>query len=434
MNIKDIIIKKREGFELTENEINYFIKGYTEGEIPDYQASALLMAIYFMGLNEAETIALTMAMAYSGEILDLKAINGIKVDKHSTGGVGDKTTLVLAPMVAALGVPIIKMSGRGLGFTGGTIDKLESIPGFKVELPREAMIRNVNTMKLALISQSGNMTPADKKMYALRDVTGTVENSSLIAASIMSKKIAAGADAIVLDVKYGDGAFMKTAEEARELGLKMQKIGRGVGKETVVIISSMEEPLGYAIGNTLEVKEAIETLKGNGPEDLIELVITLGSYMLLLGKVTNDLADAENMLRAVIKDNKALEKFKELVKLQYGDETFIDDNDKFEAARCIIPIIADREGYIKKINTEYIGNIAMKLGAGRENKNSIIDKTVGIILNKKIGDKLEKNQIIGYIHGKDIESSGNALTEVLQAIELSEVPINKIKLIYDILK
>ena len=390
----DIIEKKRDGQELTTAEINFFIEGYTKGEIPDYQASALAMAIYFQDMNDRERADLTRAMVESGDTIDLSAIDGIKVDKHSTGGVGDTTTLVLAPLVASLGVPVAKMSGRGLGHTGGTIDKLESIAGFHVELTREQFIDLVNRDKVAVIGQSGNLTPADKKLYALRDVTGTVNSIPLIASSIMSKKIAAGADAIVLDVKTGDGAFMKTQEDAEELAHAMVRIGNHVGRKTIAIISDMSQPLGFAIGNALEVKEAIETLQGKGPKDLTELVLTLGSQMVILAGKAKTSEEAKEMLLDAIHSGKALAKFKEFLANQGGDASIVDDLTKLPQAKYKIELPAKQSGYISRMVADEIGVASMILGAGRATKEDVIDLAVGLVLHKKVGDKVEEGESI----------------------------------------
>ncbi|MBJ7570466.1 pyrimidine-nucleoside phosphorylase [Bacillus halotolerans] len=392
MRMVDIIIKKQNGKELTTEEIQFFVNGYTDGSIPDYQASALAMAIFFQDMSDRERADLTMAMVNSGETIDLSAIEGIKVDKHSTGGVGDTTTLVLAPLVAALDVPVAKMSGRGLGHTGGTIDKLEAIDGFHVELSKEEFIKLVNRDKVAVIGQSGNLTPADKKLYALRDVTGTVNSIPLIASSIMSKKIAAGADAIVLDVKTGAGAFMKTEEDAAELAKAMVRIGNKVGRQTMAVISDMSQPLGFAIGNALEVKEAIDTLKGEGPEDLHELVLTLGSQMVVLAKKAGTLDEARAKLEEVMKNGKALEKFKDFLKNQGGDSSIVDDPSKLPQAAYHIDVPAKEAGVVSEIVADEIGVAAMLLGAGRATKEDEIDLAVGIMLRKKVGDKVEKGE------------------------------------------
>lgn len=394
MRIVDIIEKKRDGQELTTAEINFFIEGYTKGEIPDYQASALAMAIYFQDMNDRERADLTRAMVESGDTIDLSAIDGVKVDKHSTGGVGDTTTLVLAPLVASLGVPVAKMSGRGLGHTGGTIDKLESIAGFHVELTREQFIDLVNRDKVAVIGQSGNLTPADKKLYALRDVTGTVNSIPLIASSIMSKKIAAGADAIVLDVKTGDGAFMKTQKDAEELAHAMVRIGNHVGRKTIAIISDMSQPLGFAIGNALEVKEAIETLQGKGPKDLTELVLTLGSQMVILAGKAKTSEEAKEMLLDAIHSGKALAKFKEFLANQGGDASIVDDLTKLPQAKYKIELPAKQSGYISRMVADEIGVASMILGAGRATKEDVIDLAVGLVLHKKVGDKIEEGESI----------------------------------------
>ena len=394
MRMVDIIEKKRDGQELTTAEINFNIEGYTKGEIPDYQASALAMAIYFQDMNDRERADLTRAMVESGDTIDLSGIEGIKVDKHSTGGVGDTTTLVLAPLVASLGVPVAKMSGRGLGHTGGTIDKLESIAGFHVELTREQFIDLVNRYKVAVIGQSGNLTPADKKLYALRDVTGTVNSIPLIASSIMSKKIAAGADAIVLDVKTGDGAFMKTQEDAEELAHAMVRIGNHVGRKTIAIISDMSQPLGFAIGNALEVKEAIETLQGKGPKDLTELVLTLGSQMVILAGKAKTSEEAKEMLLDAIHSGKALAKFKEFLANQGGDASIVDDLTKLPQAKYKIELPAKQSGYISRMVADEIGVASMILGAGRATKEDVIDLAVGLVLHKKVGDKVEEGESI----------------------------------------
>lgn len=433
MRMYDLILKKRNGGELSTEEINFFVDKYTNGEIPDYQVAALLMAIYFQKMNKRETSDLTMAMVNSGDILDLSEIHGIKVDKHSTGGVGDTTTLVLGPMVGALGIPVAKMSGRGLGHTGGTIDKLESFDGFSVEMTKDQFINNVNNIKLAVGGQTGDLAPADKKLYALRDVTGTVDNVSLIASSIMSKKIAAGADAIVLDVKVGDGAFMKTPEAARELATEMVGIGKHVGRNTVAIISDMDQPLGFAIGNALEVKEAIETLRGNGPKDLLELCLTLGSNMVVLAGVAKDTDEARKMLMETITSGKAIEKLKEFVTAQGGDASVIDDISNFHNAKYVIPVKSTKSGVVSKIHAENIGLVAMELGAGRATKESIIDLAVGIVLEKKRGDKVNEGDIIAYIHADDDEKGKKAVDGILANYEISD-SVKDIPLIYDIVK
>ncbi|WP_342475411.1 pyrimidine-nucleoside phosphorylase [Weizmannia sp. FSL K6-0777] len=398
MRMIDIIEKKRNGGELATEEINFFVKGYTEGTIPDYQASALAMAIYFQDMSDREIADLTMAMVHSGETLDLSAIHGIKVDKHSTGGVGDTTTLVLAPLVAALGVPVAKMSGRGLGHTGGTIDKLESIQGFHVEITTDQFIDLVNREKVAVIGQTADLAPADKKLYALRDVTATVDSIPLIASSIMSKKIAAGADAIVLDVTTGAGAFMKKEEDAIRLAETMVRIGNHVGRKTMAVISDMSEPLGYAIGNALEVKEAIDTLKGEGPDDLTELVLALGSQMVVLAGKATTLEEARNMLKEAIANGAGLEKFKKFVANQGGDPSVIDHPEKLPQAKYAIDLPAKTSGYVSKMVADQIGVAAMMLGAGRATKEDKIDFAVGIVLRKKVGDRVEAGEPLATIY------------------------------------
>ncbi|WP_017464716.1 pyrimidine-nucleoside phosphorylase [Staphylococcus epidermidis] len=398
MRMIDIIEKKRDGKSLTKEEIEFFVNGYTNGEVPDYQASSLAMAIFFQDMNDEERAALTMSMVNSGEKIDLSDINGIKVDKHSTGGVGDTTTLVLAPLVAAVGVPVAKMSGRGLGHTGGTIDKLESVKGFNVEISEKDFIKLVNDNQVAVIGQSGNLTPADKKLYALRDVTGTVNSIPLIASSIMSKKIAAGADAIVLDVKTGSGAFMKTLDDAEVLAHAMVRIGNNVGRNTMAIISDMSQPLGNAIGNALELKEAIATLKGNGPKDLTELVLTLGSQMVVLAEQATSLDEARQMLIDAIKSGKALNKFKTFLSNQGGDDSIVDSPEKLPSAKYQVEFKAKKDGYITEIIANEIGIASMMLGAGRQTKEDVIDLGVGIVLNKKVGEHVEKGENILTIH------------------------------------
>ncbi|OCG41545.1 pyrimidine-nucleoside phosphorylase [Gilliamella sp. Bif1-4] len=400
MRFVDIIEKKRDGNELTTDEIQFFITNYTNGTIPDYQVSALLMAIYYQGMTSKECADLTSAMMYSGDTVDLSSIKGIKVDKHSTGGVGDTTTLVLAPLVAALDVPVAKMSGRGLGHTGGTTDKFESIPGFQIELSKQDFINQVNNKGLAVIGQSGNLTPADKKLYSLRDVTGTVNSIPLIASSIMSKKLAAGADAIVLDVKTGDGALMKDMADSEKLAHEMVNIGNQIGRRTMAIISDMSQPLGFAIGNALEVKEAIDTLKGHGPADLTELVLTLGSQMVVLADKAKTLEEARIKLQEVIKNGKAIEKFKTLIEAQGGDSSVIDHPEKLASAPYQIALPALKSGYVSKIIADQIGIAAMQLGAGRATKEDIIDPAVGIVLHKKVGDKVAEGEALLTIHAR----------------------------------
>lgn len=424
MRIVDIIEKKRDGGELSTEEIQFFITNYTNGTIPDYQASALLMAIYFQGMTSKECADLTTAMIYSGDTVDLSAIKGIKVDKHSTGGVGDTTTIVLAPLVAALDVPVAKMSGRGLGHTGGTNDKFEAIPGFKIELTKQEFINQVNTKGVAVIGQSGNLTPADKKLYALRDVTGSVNSIPLIASSIMSKKLAAGADAIVLDVKTGDGAFMKTDEESEKLAQEMVNIGNNIGRRTMAIISDMSQPLGFAIGNALEVKEAIDTLKGQGPADLTELVLTLGSQMVVLAGKAANLDEARVKLQEVIVNGKALEKLKVLITAQGGDSSVVDHPEKLAQAPYQVELLAPKSGYVAKIIADKVGIIAMQLGAGRATKDDIVDPAVGLVLHKKVGDKVAQGESLLTIHANtdQLDDIKQKLYEVIQISAEAKAP------------
>lgn len=417
MRMVDIIEKKRDGKSLSKEEIEFFIKGYTNGDIPDYQASSLAMAIFFQDMNDEERAALTMAMVNSGDVIDLSKINGIKVDKHSTGGVGDTTTLVLAPLVAAVGVPVAKMSGRGLGHTGGTIDKLESIKGFHVEISEEDFIKLVNENQVAVIGQSGNLTPADKKLYALRDVTGTVNSIPLIASSIMSKKIAAGADAIVLDVKTGNGAFMKTLEDAEELAHAMVSIGNNVGRNTMAIISDMSQPLGRAIGNALELKEAIDTLNGKGPEDLTELVLTLGSQMVVLANRANTLEEARQLLNEAIENGSALEKFKTFLENQGGDASVVDAPELLPTATYQIEYKAQSSGVVSELIANEIGVASMMLGAGRQTKEDEIDLSVGIVLNKKVGDVVKEGESLLTIHSNR-ENVDDVIKKLDESIEI----------------
>lgn len=434
MRMYDLIMKKRKGEELTTEEINFFVDGFTKGEIPDYQASAMLMAIFFNKMNKRETADLTNSMVESGDKIDLSNIKGVKVDKHSTGGVGDKTSICLTPLVSSLGIPVAKMSGRGLGHTGGTIDKLETFKGFSVELTEEQFMENVNKINIAIMGQSGNLVPADKKLYALRDVTATVDNMSLIASSIMSKKLASGADAIVLDVKVGDGAFMKTPETAKELAQEMVDIGKHLGRETIGVISDMDQPLGYAIGNSLEVIEAIELLKGNGPKDLLELTLTIGSNMLLCAKMAESEEEARKMLMENIENGKGLEKLKDFVKAQGGDISPIDDYSKFPQAKYVEKVTSPVDGYITKIHAEAFGLIAMELGAGRATKESEIDLAVGIVLNKKRGEKVNKGDVLAYIHSNSEEKIEKARKSILENIVIEDNYDLNIPLIYDIVR
>ncbi|WP_040208256.1 pyrimidine-nucleoside phosphorylase [Neobacillus jeddahensis] len=422
MRMVDLIEKKRDGQELSTEEIKFIINGYTDGSIPDYQVSAFTMAIYFKGMTEKERADLTMAMVESGDQIDLSGIKGIKVDKHSTGGVGDTTTLVLGPLVAALDVPVAKMSGRGLGHTGGTIDKLEAVSGFHVEIKNEEFIELVNKNKIAVIGQSGNLTPADKKLYALRDVTATVDSIPLIASSIMSKKIAAGADAIVLDVKTGAGAFMKTLDDSKELAKAMVRIGNNVGRRTMAVISDMSQPLGFAIGNALEVKEAIDTLKGEGPEDLTELCLTLGSHMVYLAEKAGSLAEARTLLENVIKDGSALEKLKVFLSSQGGDASVVDDPSKMPQAKYTFELEAKEDGYVAEIVADEVGTAAMILGAGRATKESIIDLAVGLVLRKKIGDEVKKGDSLVTIYS-NFENVEEVKAKLYESIKISATKV-----------
>ncbi|MBA2870058.1 pyrimidine-nucleoside phosphorylase [Anoxybacillus calidus] len=430
MRMVDLIEKKRDGHALTKEEIQFIIEGYTKGDIPDYQMSAFAMAVFFRGMTEEETAALTMAMVHSGDMIDLSNIEGIKVDKHSTGGVGDTTTLVLGPLVASVGVPVAKMSGRGLGHTGGTIDKLESVPGFHVEIDNDEFIRLVNQNKIAVIGQTGNLTPADKKLYALRDVTATVNSIPLIASSIMSKKIAAGADAIVLDVKTGAGAFMKDLEGAKQLATAMVEIGKRVGRKTMAIISDMSQPLGFAIGNALEVKEAIDTLKGEGPKDLEELCLTLGSHMVYLAEKAASLEEARAMLEQAMKDGSALETFKTFLSAQGGDASVVDDPSKLPQAKYQFELEAKEDGYVSEIVADEIGTAAMLLGAGRATKESTIDLAVGLVLRKKIGDEVKKGDSLVTIYS-NTENIEEVKQKLYENIKISATPVKAPTLIYD---
>lgn len=433
MNMYDLIMKKKKGCELTNEEIRYMIDGYTKEVIPDYQMSAMMMAICFQGMTPEETKNLTLAMAESGDILDLSEIKGIKVDKHSTGGVGDKTSLVLGPMVAALGVSVAKMSGRGLGHTGGTIDKLESFTGFTTALSKDTFVKNVNEIGIAIAGQTADLAPADKKLYALRDVTGTVDQMSLIASSIMSKKLASGADAIVLDVKTGDGAFMKTLEDSVALAEAMVSIGKLAGKKMAAIISDMDQPLGNAVGNILEVKEAIDTLNGHGPKDLEELVLTLGSYMVVAAEKAETIEEARTELKQTLTDGSAFELFKKFVVAQGGCEDEVLHPEKLPAAKYIEDVVADTDGYVAKIQTEEIGRISLLLGGGRETKESEIDLTVGVVLNKKRGDKVAAGDVLATIHANDKEKLAQAKKRLLKSYTIVDGLIEKEVLIKSVI-
>lgn len=430
----DLITKKKQGNALTKEEINFMITGYTNGEIPDYQMSAMMMAICFQGMNDEETLNLTLAMRDSGEVLDLSAIEGIKVDKHSTGGVGDKTSLVLAPMVAALGIPVAKMSGRGLGHTGGTIDKLECFPGFSTALTEEQFYQNVNQVKMAIMGQTANLAPADKKLYALRDVTGTVDQLSLIASSIMSKKLAAGADAIVLDVKTGNGAFMKTEEDAFALAEEMVKIGKNAGKKIAAVITDMDQPLGNAVGNVLEVKEAILSLNGLGPKDFMEVVYALGTQMVLFAGKAETEEEARTMLEGTIKDKTALDKFAEFVEAQGGDKRLVYQPEVLPAAGIILEVMNTEEGYVSKIKAEDIGIASLVLGGGRVTKDSEIDLTVGVLLNKKRGDKVKMGDTLATIFANDMEKAKEAYAKIVCAYEIQKEQPEPVTMIKGILR
>ncbi|MDB8789722.1 pyrimidine-nucleoside phosphorylase [Romboutsia sp. 1001216sp1] len=432
MRIYDIIRKKRDGHELSKEEINFFVEKYSKNEIPDYQASALLMAIYINKMNKQETVYLTEAMMNSGDVIDLSAIKGIKVDKHSTGGVGDKTTIALAPLVASCGAPVAKMSGRGLGHTGGTLDKLEAIPGFSIEMDAEKFINSVNEKNIAVCGQTATIAVADKKMYALRDVTATVDNISLIAASIMCKKLASGSNAILLDVKTGDGAFMKTLDDSFELAKAMVDIGCGMGRETIGMITNMDEPLGFAVGNSLEVIEAIETLKGNGPKDFVMLCETLGAYMLVLAKVCENFEEGKKMIQDAISSGRALEKLKEFIENQGGDKRVVDDYDLLPKSKNIVPIKSPKSGYISKIEAEEIGVSAMILGAGRETKEDELDLSAGIVLQKKVGDYVNKGDVLAYMHYNKEEKFEQAKERFINAYEIVDDKTQPKKLIYGV--
>ena len=409
MRMYDLILKKRQGKPLTKDEIQWMIREYTDGRIPDYQMSALLMAICFQGLDKEETYELTMAMARSGEMLDLSQIQGIKVDKHSTGGVGDKTSLALTPIVASFGIPVAKMSGRGLGHTGGTIDKLESIPGFSTQLEDDAFEEQVNSIGISIMGQTKDLAPADKLLYALRDVTATVDQISLIASSIMSKKLAAGADAILLDVKTGSGAFMKEESDAIQLAKEMVEIGKSAGRKMTAVITNMDEPLGMAVGNILEVKEAIDTLKGNGPDDFVELIETLASHMLILGGAAKDFDEGLMRVRESIQSGKALDKFKQFVAAQGGDTKYIDHPELFEQADIIEEIRSEQDGFVGSIDAQEMGICSLILGGGRETKESVIDPTVGLVFSKKVADPVKKGDVLATIYGNDEEKVKQAV-------------------------
>lgn len=433
MNMNDIIIKKKQGGKLTAEEIDFVVNGYVSEDIPDYQMSALLMAICFVGMDNEETSNLTNAMRYSGDNIDLSSISGIKVDKHSTGGVGDKTTFVVAPIAAACGVPIAKMSGRGLGFTGGTVDKMESIEGFKTALEPQEFLNQVNDIGISVIGQTGRITPADKKIYALRDVTGTVDNLSLIASSIMSKKLAAGSDKILLDVKCGNGAFMENLEEAKALGQIMCDIGSSSGRTTVAAITDMEQPLGCAVGNSLEVIEAIETLKGNGPADIEELSERLGGIMIYLGGRAKTIEEGAIFAKQAIASGAALEKMRQFIERQGGNPAVVDDYNLFPQPKTSLDLVAEEDGYISKIDARRIGMASQHTGAGRATKEDDIDLSAGIYLHKKVGDKVSKGQVIATLYGENLKKLESAIDEAKLAYEIGRDKVKTPELIKAIL-
>ncbi len=435
MRMVDLIIKKRDGHELTNEEIKFWIDGYVKGEIPDYQSSAMNMAIFFKGMNRREIAALTDYMEHSGEVIDLSAIKGIKVDKHSTGGVGDKTSLVLGPMVAACGGKLAKMSGRGLGHTGGTLDKLESIPHMSIAKTKEEMIEQVNKIGIAIIGQTSSLVPADKKLYALRDVTGTVESIPLISASVMSKKLASGTDAILLDVTVGEGAFMKNMDSARELAKTMVGIGNSLGRDTVAVLSDMSEPLGFAVGNSLEVKEAIESLHGRGPKDLMDLCYTSGSIMLLQARVCQTLDEAREKLHEVVENGEAFKKLCQMVEAQGGDVSYIKNPEKFEMSKNIIEIRSEVDGYIREIDALEIGVSAMKLGAGRETLEDVIDMSAGIVLACKVGAKVSKGDLLCTVYtNKSEEEYLPVLQEIKDAYIYSSEEVEILPVIREVIR
>jgi len=419
MRMIDVIEKKRDGHELTDEEIRFFIKGYTDGSIPDYQASSLAMAIVWRGMNKREIATLTDAMEHSGETIDLSSIKGVKVDKHSTGGVGDKTSLALGPLVAACGAKLAKMSGRGLGHTGGTLDKMESVPGTTIAIDEKRFIKQVNDIGIAIIGQTSEIDPADKKLYSLRDVTGTVESIPLIASSIMSKKLASGADTILLDVKFGSGAFMKTIEQAKELATTMVEIGDSLHRDTRAIITDMDEPLGLAVGNSLEVKEAIATLHGQGPKDFVELVTEAGAIMLEQAKIVKTHEEGVKRIQQAIADGSGFEKQKQLFAAQGGDISYLEHPEKFAMASRILPIKAEKDGYVSRIDSLTIGVSAMKLGAGRATMKDIIDMSAGIVLAKKVGDQVKKGEVLAtaYTNKQGID---DVLKDIHDAFVLSK--------------
>ncbi|MCM1103496.1 MAG: pyrimidine-nucleoside phosphorylase [Clostridium sp.] len=433
MRMYDLIKKKRDGGELSDQEIAYMVSGYTNGQIPDYQMSAMMMAMYYQGLTESETLSLTMEMAHSGDMLDLSAIRGIKVDKHSTGGVGDKTSLALTPMVAACGVKVAKMSGRGLGHTGGTIDKLESFAGFHTDITTQQFMDQVNRIGIAIMGQTADLAPADKKLYALRDVTATVDQMSLIASSIMSKKLAAGADAIVLDVKTGSGAFMKKETDAEALAREMVRIGSGAGRRTTAVITDMDQPLGFAVGNALEVREAIETLNGNGPEDFLELCLTLGSHMLLAAGEADTTKQARERLLQVIGSGAALQKLVEFVAAQGGDADMVYHPERLPKASLTENLCAERDGYIAGIVCDEVGVCSLMLGGGRETKADVIDLSVGIVFSRKRGDAVRQGDTIATLYANDAGKLAAAKERLARAVTIQAEPVEKTPLIKQII-
>ncbi len=434
MRAVDCIIKKRDGGLLTREEIEFFVHGFTTNEIPDYQVSAWAMAILLKGMNAQETTDLTMAMVHSGNTLDLSGVVPIAVDKHSTGGVGDKTTLVVEPIVAACGLAVGKMSGRGLGFSGGTLDKMESIPGFRTDLSKDEFISQLRNIGLVLTGQTDDLAPADGKLYALRDVTGTVPSLPLIASSVMSKKIAGGARAIVLDVKTGDGAFMKTIEDAKKLAKLMVSIGKLSNRKVVGLISDMNQPLGFAIGNSLEVVEAIDTLHGNGPKDFTEHCLVVASHMLVLGEKASDLKSARKMAEKVWKNGAAWLKFRTLVAAQGGDVEYVDQPKKFPQSRFVREVVSEKRGFITEVNAREFGETSVELGAGREKKGDAIDHSVGIILHKKVGDSVEVKEPVFTIHSNDQQRFGRAKVRLLNAIKINSKPCRPLPLFYAVVK
>lgn len=434
MRMYDIINKKKRGGQLSEEEINFLVEGYTKGEIPDYQMSALMMAICFQGMDEQETLHLTLAMRDSGEVLDLSAIQGIKVDKHSTGGVGDKTSLVLTAMVAALGIPVAKMSGRGLGHTGGTIDKLECFPGFSTALTTEQFYENVNRIKVAIMGQTVNLAPADKKLYALRDVTATVDQISLIASSIMSKKLAANADAIVLDVKTGNGAFMKTEEEAFALAKEMVQIGMGSGKQMAAVVTDMDQPLGNAVGNSLEVKEAILSLNGLGPQDFMEVVYALGIEMVLAAGKAKTAEEARVLLEQTIHSKAALDKFAEFIETQGGDKRYVYQPELLPVGSIQLQVMNTEEGFVSRILAEEIGLASLALGGGRLTKDSEVDLSVGVLLNKKRGEMVHSGEVLATIFANDMEKAKEAYGRIVRAYEISQQPVGEVAMVRGIIR